>query len=448
MKKVLLTFVGLQDPYSNKTDSEGSILTLARSIEPDLVFMLPSKRLLGSESETETNAKDTKEWLMNFVNLNEEDIYTFPLSLANPTNIPVLLEQGSIEIKQILETLEEEDVEIAINTSSGTPQMQSCWYIWANSGLFAPYQIKLYQIGNPQYVPEEKRVETITIEFMEEGNTIERIQQYLKRAMYLAASEEGNRLSQISSYSNRRTRAEIIANISMAYHNWDLLNYTKALPLLRRLLVRYDRSIDLANLTELLKRQIEALNLLNNSESDTIAILTDVYFNAVRRFRQNAYADTLARIWRLIEGCLYYRLRSKHGVEPRNLSLSKNQDNVSKINVGSRDLKELSFARSIVALRDLEDSEYISFEKRQVELPWVGTGFRKQKISTAMEKVRTIRNGSIVAHGIKPVSCEVANASLEIGRLFLDFTFKDDGFVSAYPFKGEECVNNLMELLY
>jgi hypothetical protein len=448
MGKVLLTFVGEQDPYSNKTDSEGSIVTLVKSISPDLVYMLPSKRLPGIKSETESNAILTKEWLIDFVKLDKKNIYLYPLSITDPRNIPVLLDQGSVEIKRILETLGEEDVELAINTSSGTPQMQSCWYIWVNSGLFAPYQVTLYQVGNPLYAPEEKRVETLTVEFMEEGNTVERIRKYLENMMYLSAAEEATRLSKISCYSNRRAKAEIIADISKAYHDWDLLNYTSTLSLLRAKLARYEKSIDLVNFTELLKKQIEILVQLNNVESDEITVLTDIYYNAQRRFCQNAYADTLARIWRLIEGCLYCCLRNKHGIEPRNFGSSKNKDNMRKITSILQVFKELSFSKSVSALKDaLKDTGYIAFEKREVELPW-GDNIRKQRIGAAMDDIRIIRNESIVAHGIKPVSREVAQSSLEVGKLFLEFTFKNNTFVRAYPFKGDECVNSLMELLY
>jgi hypothetical protein len=38
-----------------------------------------------------------------------------------------------------------------------------------------------------------------------------------------------------------------------------------------------------------------------------------------------AYADCLARVWRVIEGCLYHRLRAVHGLEPSNLEASTNQ---------------------------------------------------------------------------------------------------------------------------
>lgn len=448
MKKVLLTFVGEQDPYSEKTDNEGAIVTLTKSIKPDLVFMFPSKRLPGIKSETETNAQLTKEWLMEYTDLNEENIFLHPLSLVDPRDIPVLLDQGSNEIKRILEILGEENAELAINTSSGTPQMQSCWYIWVNSGLFAPYRVTLYQVGNPLYVPEEERVKTLTVEFMEEGNTVERIRKYLETMMYQSAAEEALKLSQISCYFNRRAKAEIIMNISRVYHNWDLLNYSRALSMLRAMLARYDKSIDLAKFTELLKRQIEILEELNRAETDEITVLTDIYYNAQRRFYRDAYADTLARIWRLIEGCLYYRLRNVHGIEPRDINLSKNKDNLRKIMHIVGVFKEFSFSKAASALKNaLADTSYIAFEKREAELPW-GEGIRKQRVGTAMEEIRTIRNESIVAHGIKPVSREIAQLSLGVGKLFLEFTFNNSSFISTYPFKGDECVGILMELLY
>ena len=110
--------------------------------------------------------------------------------------------------------------------------------------------------------------------------------------MYQSAAEEALKLSQISCYFNRRAKAEINMDISRVYHNWDLLNYSRALSMLRAMLARYDKSIDPAKFTELLKRQIEILEELNRAETDEITVLTDIYYNAQRRFYRDAYADT------------------------------------------------------------------------------------------------------------------------------------------------------------
>lgn len=448
MKKILLTFVGEQDPVSEKTDSEGAIVTLAKKIHPDLVFMLPTKRMPGTKSQTESHAEETIDWLTD-AGITKDNIYICPLPLADPRNIPEILELGRAEIKHILDSLPASDeVELSINTSSGTPQMQSCWYIWANSGFFAPCQVALYQVGDPRYVAEEDRVEEVRYEFMEETNTVERIGQYLDAMLFQVAAEEAQKLSQISCYSNRRMKADVISPICQAYHQWDLLNYSQAMAKLRSVVSRYDDTLDLAELVRVLKEQLEALSHLNNADQESIYNLTDIYYNAQRRFRQNGYADTLARIWRLIEGCLFYRLRSQYKIEPRDIGSSANKEGRDNIVCKLQAHKELSFAKSTQALeRVLEDTKFIAFEKRKETLPW-GDSNRQMTVSSAMEQIRKVRNESIVAHGIKPVSKEVAQLSLEIGRLFLEFTFKKQDFVEAYPFKGSESRNIMKELLY
>lgn len=446
--KILLTFVGNQDPFSDKTKQEGAILTIVQQLKPDYIYLFPSARLPGNSSETETNAEETKEWLINFFNSNSNNIFIRPLSLSDPRRIPDILDQGSREIKYILNSVSSENTEIIINVSSGTPQMQSCWYIWANSGLFAPCKVSLYQVGNPVYVAEDKRVEKVDFEFMEENNTIERIRKYLTASLFQAAAEEAEKLTQISCYSHRRFNAEIVKTVCLSYHHWDLLNYREASSQLKKIIARLDNVHDLQNFINSVKNQIETLEQLTNSDNEDIYGLTDIYYNAQRHFYQNAYADTLARIWRLIEGCLYYRLRNKYGVEPRDIGSSKNKDNMKKVLNGVQVFKELSFSKSASALKNaLADTGYIAFEKKEVELPW-GAGTRKQKIESAMEDIRKIRNESIVAHGIKPVSREVAQLSLSVGRHFLEFTFNNADFVENYPFKGNESVDIVKELLY
>jgi len=448
--KVLVSFVGEQDPYSEKTDTEGAIVTLAKYLHPKTIFMLPTKRMPDVKSETESHANSTREWLTTpEYGFSQDNIYITPLPLTDPRSIPQLLELGSEEIKRIIGSLNPQEDELIINTSSGTPQMQSCWYIWANSGLFAPCKITLYQVSHPDYAEsDEDRIEQIEVEFMEETNTIKRIEDYLDSAMFQVAGEEAKKLSKISSYSNRRMKAEIIRELCFAYHHWDLMNYGEARNKLSKIASAYERAIDMHSLISLLKDQLEMLNQLKRGEKENIYTLTDIYYNARRRFKQHGYADTLARVWRVIEGCLYYRLRNTYDIEPRDIANSNNTDNKNKILDHVNVNRELSFFRSVQALEEaMNDTSFIAFKTTEQEFPW-GNNYRTMSVSAAIEEIRDKRNKSVVAHGTAPVSQDIARLALEMGKLFLDFTFRDQSFIDSYPFKGSESRSELTKIMY
>ena len=43
--KILLSFVGNQDPISDQTKQEGAILTIVQAFKPDYIYLFPSARL-------------------------------------------------------------------------------------------------------------------------------------------------------------------------------------------------------------------------------------------------------------------------------------------------------------------------------------------------------------------------------------------------------------------
>ncbi|MBT9168297.1 MAG: hypothetical protein DDT19_01642 [Syntrophomonadaceae bacterium] len=54
--KILLSFVGKQDPVSENTNEEGSIVTLCRQLQPDTVYLYPTASSATTLSETQTHA--------------------------------------------------------------------------------------------------------------------------------------------------------------------------------------------------------------------------------------------------------------------------------------------------------------------------------------------------------------------------------------------------------
>ena len=132
--KVLLSFVGEQDPYSEKTNAEGAIVTLCRLLQPQLVYLLPTASGHNIRSETETNANNTKFWINDEIS-KEVRVFIRPVKIPNPTDYSLIIPTSRREIIGILTELVDEDVEIHLNCSSGTPQLKSTWSPLVN-GIF------------------------------------------------------------------------------------------------------------------------------------------------------------------------------------------------------------------------------------------------------------------------------------------------------------------------
>lgn len=62
-QRVLVSCVGNQDPVSKRTGQEGAIVTAARYLKPDLVYLLPSMDKLTVGSSTKENKG--KSWLQS-----------------------------------------------------------------------------------------------------------------------------------------------------------------------------------------------------------------------------------------------------------------------------------------------------------------------------------------------------------------------------------------------
>ncbi|MEW6229512.1 MAG: hypothetical protein AB1700_15705 [Bacillota bacterium] len=436
--KVLLTFVGDQDPISEKTNEEGSIVTLVREIRPDIVGMFPSADIPGVRSSTERNALETRDWIHSEI-ASDIQVYIRPLSLTDATDYVQILREGEQEVQKFTSMLPHaQEAEFYLNTSSGTPQMKAAFLLWANSG-FIP-RARLMQVGNPLYA--KQRVKELTVDFLEEVNLRNRAARYLEEGMFLVAAQELDRLAKMSVNSGRKFRAEFLAGILRAYHLWDLIQYKEAYQRLSGVLNRYGNSQDLGELMGVLEVQISYLRELSKEEkTETPHNLVDLYYNAERRALREDYTDALARFWRLYEGLLFYRLRQGYGIEPSSLNRSPSEADRDRLlrrypYLTHYQEPELNLT---TAKRALEEEFGDPLVKRLPHLEVEAqheASIEKVSLDVLLERLRGFRNDSIVAHGMQPVERKHASWCLAGGRKLLDVFLegKYRRLVDEYPF--------------
>lgn len=424
---ILISFVGKQDPISERTNEEGAVLTLCRHIRPAVIYLLPSAEGVGLPDSTEEHARMTREFLREV--LEDCKCYIRPLAIADPTDFRELLPKVKNEVSRILEELRRagEEFRLHLNCSSGTPQMTACWYVLANSGHIPG--ARLWQAHDPSKVKGD-RVRELELNFLEEENIVHRLRRCLPEYLFGVMAEECRRLAEVSVYSARRAAAEAAAEIFRAYNLWDLLQYRMACDKLASVERRWRQTVDAGEVAGFLREQVECLRkLAHENEKETPENLVDIYFNAGRCFARKAYTDTVARFRRLYEGTVYYLLREKYGVSPRgNLS------------------DPLSLAKAVEHLRKRQDGEFIRVLKVPVSACRSGAP-QTLTLGELLEELRKKRNLSVAGHGMKPVTEEDARNSLEAGRHLIEVLLPGAReLLNCYPLQ-RHAVEALVEFL-
>ncbi len=138
MARYLLSFVGSQDPYSDKTNEPGPIATLAAQLAPF------AEVVLLHTADFESKAIDTRDWLMTENLCGNIHLRCVPDSFSHD---PVDLTAAIAVAREALATLPR-DAEILLNGSSGTPTMKSAWPILQAAGYVPNGQV--WQVRNPK----------------------------------------------------------------------------------------------------------------------------------------------------------------------------------------------------------------------------------------------------------------------------------------------------------
>jgi hypothetical protein len=435
--KVLISPIGFSDPMSDK--GEGPALTLCRYLHPDVVFLLPTAERVDVKGSTYERGEMTEKQLQEI--LPNSEIYIRSLDVNDPTDFSQIIHQLKSNINSILDqTQNYPQREFWVNVSSATSQIQAACLLAVGSGLLGLPPARALQVADPRYVPESERVREVPVALLQEKEQIDKVARLFQGYLFDACAEELQSLRYLTSSRQRRDAVESWRLLCQAYAALDRLDYETSYKAMSSLMEKIRGTSEYRSVTPLLEKQISTLERLRGSNAkENELILTDMYHNAQRRFNQGNFADTLARIWRVIEGGMFYYLRQNYGIEPTDLSQSPClESSESTINLAADTVRKLmaegkkylSFESSRTTLQeDLYDEAFCDFLVEKVAL----RKEKKEQIGGLMEGVRQKRNSSVIAHGVKPVEEETAQTSLGLAEYFLHFLFPGLD-LSLYPF--------------
>ncbi len=134
MTSIVLSFVGEQDPYSEKTEEEGSIVTLLRYLISE-GHQIQLAILLHTEG-TAKKAEDTRDHIATEAQLLSIDVELVSVSeelSKDPTDLLKAAQDARRGLSQIQANMKSGDF-VEFNASSGTPAMKSAFSVLQAAG--------------------------------------------------------------------------------------------------------------------------------------------------------------------------------------------------------------------------------------------------------------------------------------------------------------------------
>jgi hypothetical protein len=305
MASILISFVGNQDPYSDNTEQEGSIVTLVKHLCKSDVTL--KKVILLHTETTQQRAKDTRDYLEE-VKISASCVDIIPVDPQLSTD-PVNLLLASKEAYKAIETVQqdiEEGDRLEFNASSGTPVMKSAWSILQAAGK-AP-QSTVWQVRNPKEVREgQEPVFKTDVSIFKDEFDFQVIKRQIQNYNYSGALVD----LKISNLSN----SDVEALLHCGYYRL-AFDFNRAFNSIQNLSLPLAKS---------LRSQLSALR-----QKDQRALLEEIYNKIKVKDKKEEYADLLVLIFSFQETLLRFLVVQKILPQKVNKSWSDNEKEIQK----------------------------------------------------------------------------------------------------------------------
>lgn len=283
MPSILISFVGQQDPVSDKTREEGSIATLVHHL---LATATPLKRLLllytTGANGTEDRALLTRDWLADApFSLDTATIDLLPVDpglSADPVDLWLAVQAAKKGLEAAIAHRHSNDT-LEFNASSGTPVMKSAWSILQAAG-YAP-KSRLWQVRNPkEQQPGQARVFQTNIQVLRQTFDLKIIEQQLQDYNYNGA------LTTLKAAGLNTPLLEAL--LQYGYYRLSL-DFAKA------------RAVMVTTMGDRWHHDIVAL-----CQNNPVMLLQEAYFNAVVELKNQQLANFIVRMAQFLEQALQF----------------------------------------------------------------------------------------------------------------------------------------------
>lgn len=289
MASIIVSFVGQQDPFSDATEEEGSIVTIVRHLVEKGCEI--RRIILLHTTETKERADVTKDWLENKpLEISREmiDIITVADELSeDPVNLLLAAREARKGVEKALLYLTESD-QLEFNASSGTPVMKSAWSILQAAG-YAPAS-RVWQVRNPHKIlPGQERVFATNVDTLKNEFDLKVVQQQIRDYNYSGA---------LATLKETKLSTNIITALLESGHHRLAFDFNRA-----------DASIQPIRIELNDDRWIGEIAALRQKQQG--AILAELYFKAVIKLKNQEYADFLVQVVAFQENALRILIQRK-----------------------------------------------------------------------------------------------------------------------------------------
>jgi len=314
----------------------------------------------------------------------ENKKYDF-LMISNPNDVEETFE----EINEAVKKLVQDGYEIVVDFTSGTKAMS-----------VAAVLVAIKNLADISYV-QGKRREGVVAEGTErvtylspKQSTFEIIYEPMIRALFnsyqfKACLDLINRLKEKSFTGANQEKIDMMMRLTKGYYLWDLFEHEKAAEILIKMEIPPENKAFLGELSSKKREGKDVYKLL----------IADLINNAKRRIEEGKFDDAVARLYRTIELIAQYALKKDCGILTDDVDLNKVPESLRDKLESRRDDR----GRIKIGL-------HLAYELLDALGHKLGRLFMEDK---RLQDLLRRRNYSILAHGLEPVSEEVARELLE-----------------------------------
>lgn len=370
--KILLSAVGNTDPFGSDGKSDGPVLGAVDFVKPEVAMLFPTaEQAAPHHTATIDGSYRTKAEIER--RHPGVKVIIRPLDLPDPTLYPAIIKAFRDEVRKIQATYNRSNPQYWLSITSGTAQMQAAWLFLVNSNIL---RATVLQVRDPKRIlPEEPRVREVDTEWVLEEFRLKRAQELFENYAFKEAAGELELLGASTHRLERGESAQLMANLSLAYAEWDFYHPDEAGGRLKEVEKEF-RRFGISELWEVVKDQLLVLSEIERLGKEEGPVnLIDLYFNAQRRMKQGQYTDVLTRVKRLMEGLICYHGRIKLG-------------------------------------KGCDDLPYLGLAERLEEAGHINLGVLMDQIKLVGNK----RNSTIAAHGMRGGTREEAQEALNVAE--------------------------------
>lgn len=324
--------------------------------------------------------------------------------------VVILKDENDLEaIKQkcdeVIEKLKREDAYIVVDYTSGTKAMSAGIILSAieNEVNYISY-IAGSRDESGRVIPGTERILSFPPNRIYRKRFYREGIRYFNNYLFESAKKIFENVSEFTSEKDSiLKKSNLLIKLCDAYSNWDLFNHKEALEILKSLPEEEKTLLAGWGVRSKVEKHKELLYKINSSQF-SVEMALDLFKNAERRFSEGRYDDCVARLYRLLEYIIQFRMaekdlyvRSDNIFDTSKIDLSRIPDHLK-----DRYCKPAGLEASAELLKELNDDTGIEICN-----------------SEELKGLLSARNSSILAHGFIPIKKETAEDFLNLMRNFI-----------------------------